>query len=114
MFKKRYKKYKELLSKGYDIDITLSEVYTEPEVQLASTTDASAITNYVDVYETGIFNSSGVKYNGENTAVAILDSGFDIHHTVFQNMPNNPMITRSDVNDVLYESKAYGYHQILS
>lgn len=106
-----YGKYKELLSKGYDIDITLSEVYTEPEVQLASTTDASAITNYVDVYETGIFNSSGVKYNGENTAVAILDSGFDIHHTVFQNMPNNPMITRSDVNDVLYESKAYGYHQ---
>ena len=104
-----YGKYKELLKSEYDINITISEVYSKPEVELASTTDTSTIINYVDVYETGIFNSSGVKYDGENTAVAILDSGFDIHHTVFQNMPKTPMISRTDVAELLEETKAYGY-----
>ena len=29
------------------------------------------VTNYVNVYETGIFNSSGVGYDGENTACSV-------------------------------------------
>ena len=83
-----YGQFKKLEKAGLDIDVTLSEVYSEPEYQLMSTSsnDVSSyetVTNYVNVYETGIFNSSGVGYDGENTAVAILDSSFDIHHTVY-------------------------------
>ena len=111
-----YGQYKKLAKAGYDIDITISEVYSKPEYQLTSTDDKDTdikdpVTNYVDVYETGIFDSSNVNYNGGNTAVAILDSGFDIHHTVFQKMPSNTMITDSDISDILYDSNAYGYHK---
>ncbi len=105
-----YGAYKKLVQAGYDIEVTISEVYSKPLYQVTSTTGYDAVTNYVEVYETGIFDSSNVDYDGNNTAVAILDSGFDIHHTVFQNMPNDPMISMSDVQKVLYESKAYGYY----
>ena len=111
-----YGQFKKLVKAGYDVKLTISEVYSEPEVNVLNSYDSSSegydmVTNYVNVYETGIFNSSGVGYDGGNTAVAILDSGFDIHHTVFQNMPNQPMISMSEVQDVLYETKAYGYKQ---
>ncbi len=111
-----YGQFKKLVKAGYDVKYTISEVYSEPEVNVLNSYDSSSegydmVTNYVNVYETGIFNSSGVGYDGGNTAVAILDSGFDIHHTVFQTMPNQPMISMSEVQDVLYETKAYGYKQ---
>ncbi len=111
-----YGQFKALEKAGFDINVTLSEVYSKPDYQLMSTsdnnsTDGSMVENYVNVYETGIFNSSGVGYDGENTAVAILDSSFDIHHTVFKNMPKTPMITISDVESILYDTKAYGYKQ---
>lgn len=106
-----YGQFLKLVKAGYDVKFTISEVYTEPEYELKSADNYNAVTNYVDVYETGIFNSSNVGFDGSNTAVAILDSGFDIHHTVFQNMPNDIMISMEDVEDVLYESKAYNYHK---
>ena len=108
-----YGQYKKFVNAGYDIDITISEVYSKPQTQITSTEESGngAVTNYVDVYETGIFDSSNVPYNGGNTAVAILDSGFDIHHTVFQKMPSDTMITDKDIEKVLHESNAYGYHQ---
>lgn len=113
-----YGQYKKLARAGYDIDITISEVYSQPEYQLASSDDKEtgtdiqdAVTNYVDVYETGIFDSSNVDFDGSNTAVAILDSGFDIHHTVFQKMPNETMLSATDISNILYESNAYGYKQ---
>ena len=86
--------------------VTISEVYAKPQ---STTGGTGAVTNVVDVYETGIFNSSGLGYTGDNTAVAILDSGFDVHHTVFQNMPNQPMIAKEDVNAILANTKASGY-----
>ncbi len=111
-----YGQYKKLAKAGYDIDITISEVYSQPEYKVTSTDGESSntkepVTNYVDVYETGIFDSSNVDYDGSNTAVAILDSGFDIHHTVFQNMPNETMLSVSDISNILTESNAYGYKQ---
>ena len=111
-----YGQFKKLVKAGYDLKFTISEVYSEPEVEVLNSYDSNEegydmVTNYVNVYETGIFNSSGVGYDGGNTAVAILDSGFDIHHTVFQQMPNQPMISMSEVQDILYETKAYGYYQ---
>lgn len=108
-----YGQFKKMQKAGLDVKITISEAYSEPEYQTASTSSTSngTITNVVNVYETGIFDSSNVEYDGENTAVAILDSGFDIHHTVFQNMPEYPMISIEDVNSVLSQTKAYSYDQ---
>ena len=106
-----YGQYKKLVKANLGVNVTVSEVYTEPEYKMTSSSSYEEVVNFVNVYGTGIFNSSGVGYDGENTAVAILDSGFDIHHTVFQNMPKTPMITRNDVDAVLKDSKAYGYHK---
>ena len=109
-----YGQFRKLELADLDVQVTISEVYSKPDYQLTSTKDSyDAVTNFVNVYETGIFNSSEAGYDGSNTAVAILDSGFDIHHTVFQNMPNEDtlMLTREDIEEILYESKAYGYHQ---
>ncbi len=98
-----YGQYKELCKLGLAERVSISEVYAAP---LATSTEKTAVENVVDVYETGIFNSSNVDYDGENTAVAILDSGFDVHHTVFQTMPQHPMITKSDVSEILSATKA--------
>ncbi|MDE7405982.1 MAG: leucine-rich repeat protein [Clostridiales bacterium] len=55
-------------------NVMLSETYLEPQ----------AVTeNYVDVYESGIFNSSGVGYDGTGTVVAVVDTGTDYTHEVF-------------------------------
>ncbi len=113
-----YGQFKKLLKSGYNVKVTISEVYSMPEVQTLSTYNSSgengessydAVVNQVKVYETGIFDSSGVGYDGNNTSVAILDSGFDIHHTVFQNMPDQPMLSRDYIEGLLVDSKAYGY-----
>lgn len=111
-----YGKFKKIVSAGNDFDVTISEVYSKPQYEVTSSNNSlgdeyKAVTNFVNVYETGIFDSSNVGYDGSNTAVAILDSGFDIHHTVFKNMPSETMIDIEDVEDIFYETKAYGYHQ---
>ena len=88
----------------------ISDTYNLPQ---ASSTDASVIYNNVEVYETGIFDSSSVEYTGEGTAVAVLDSGFDCSHTVFQNQPENPMISMNDITKVLSQTNASRFTQNL-
>lgn len=89
----------------------ISETYNLPKA--TSTEGYDAVENVVDVYETGIFNSSSVSFNGEGTAVAILDSGFDISHSVFQqeSMPSNPLLEEADVLNVLSKTNAYSKTQ---
>ncbi|MGM9969602.1 MAG: leucine-rich repeat protein [Anaeroplasma sp.] len=87
--------------------VSISEAYSLPT---STSSDSNVIENVVDVYDTGIFNSSSVSYTGNNTAVAILDSGFDVHHSVFKNMPEQPLLAKSDVNSVLKETAAYSYN----
>lgn len=82
----------------------LSDTYNRP--QTSSGTDASAITNDVNVYPTGIFNSSDVSYTGKHTAVAVLDSGFDCSHSVFANQPDDILITKNTVESVLAQTNA--------
>ncbi|MCH5155317.1 MAG: leucine-rich repeat protein [Clostridiales bacterium] len=55
-------------------NVILSETYLAPQ---------TVTENYVDVYETGIFNSEGVGYDGTGTVVAVLDTGTDYTHEVF-------------------------------
>ena len=56
-----YGKLKKLQKAGFDIDITISEVYSEPDYKTLSTdkveSGSGTVTNFVNVYETGIFNS---------------------------------------------------------
>lgn len=88
-------------------DVILSDTFNKP---MASGTDASAIVNDVDVYDTGIFNSGSVDFTGKGTAVAVLDSGFDMSHSVFQRQPDveadKLLITQQKVAGVLPQSRA--------
>ena len=70
-------------------NIILSEVYAQPTVE--------PTINVVDVYGTGIYDSSDVNYKGDGMLVAVIDSGFDIAHNAFKTMPKTEKI---DVNDV--------------
>ena len=80
--------------------VILCDTYNLP--QTTTEEDKSVIENAVDVYDTGIFNSGSVSYKGDNTAVAILDSGFDCSHSVFQNQPTGELLlTKNDVNQLI-------------
>ncbi len=55
--------------------VIVGEVYYPAETQV--------VTNEVDVYETGIFDSSECDYQGDKVVVAVLDTGCDYTHTAF-------------------------------
>ncbi len=59
---------------GYATTI-VGEVYNKCETEL--------VENKVNVYETGIFDSSKYKYDGTGMVVAVLDTGLDYTHTAF-------------------------------
>ncbi len=56
-------------------DAIIGEVYHVAETQL--------VENTVDVYETGIIDSSNVKFDGSGMVVAVLDTGLDYAHSAF-------------------------------
>ncbi|MBO4572924.1 MAG: leucine-rich repeat protein [Clostridia bacterium] len=58
-----------------DATLIVGETYDKCETDV--------VTNYVDVYETGIFNSSDSEYQGDGVVVAVLDTGLDYTHTAF-------------------------------
>lgn len=61
------------------MDVIVGEVYETCETEL--------VENEVNVFETGIFNSSESGYDGSGMVVAVLDTGLDSNHTAFS--PNN-------------------------
>ncbi|HBF15295.1 MAG TPA: hypothetical protein DDW30_06395 [Clostridiales bacterium] len=98
-----FKKIGELASVSNTI---LSDTFNRP--QAITGTDASGIINAVDIYDTGIFDSGSVSFTGKGTAVAVLDSGFELSHSVFAQMPaGNLLITEQDVSLILAQSNAY-------
>ena len=60
---------------GKGVNAIVSEVYKPAETKL--------VENTVNVYETGIFNSQGTKYDGTGMVVAVLDTGLDYTHSAF-------------------------------
>ncbi|MBQ8341298.1 MAG: leucine-rich repeat protein, partial [Clostridia bacterium] len=77
------------------------------------------VENKVNVYETGIFNSSSFGYDGTGTVVAVLDTGLDYTHTAFS--PNNFTadrgklgLTLSDIEGLITDTKASKLHSGLT
>ena len=71
---------------------------------------AVATENPVNVYDTGIFNSSDVDYTGKGTIVAVLDTGCDYTHTAFTtHKVEQPLYGRNDIARILPQTVAYGY-----
>ena len=106
-----YGNFKKIAEKNNVYQTILSDTFNRP--QALEGTDASGIVNPVDVYPTGIFNSSsavsltGEHFTGKHTAVAVLDSGFDCEHTVFQKRPDGELlITQQFVSSVLADTTA--------
>ena len=63
---------------------------------------AAAVENPVDVYETGIFNSSDISFTGKGTIVAILDTGCDYTHSAFTtHTVVDPLYNRDDIAERL-------------
>ena len=71
---------------------------------------AVAVDNPVDVYDTGIFNSSDIKYTGQGTIVAVLDTGCDYTHSAFTSYTViNPAFDRARIESLLDKTVAYSF-----
>ncbi len=68
--------------------VILSETYLAPKSEVTQ--------NMVDVYTTGIYDSSDVAYDGTGTVIAVLDTGLDATHTAFQNQPTGKLALEKD------------------
>ncbi len=72
----RARDYQKLVNAvGDKATLIVGEVYAPAETEI--------VTNEVDVYETGIFDSSSIAYQGDGVLVAVLDTGLDYTHTAF-------------------------------
>lgn len=78
--------------------VIISETYLMPQ---------TITENDVNVYGTGIYDSSDLGYDGTGTVVAILDTGLDFSHTAFQNQPTGKLaLDRDGVSSVFNELAA--------
>ncbi len=71
--------------------------------------ETELVENTVNVYETGIFNSADVAYDGTGVVVAVLDTGLDSNHTAFsvENFTSDHLgLTYEDVAAVVKDTKA--------
>ncbi len=84
--------------------VTLSNTYEE----------AVAVENPVNVYDTGIFNSSDIAFTGKGTLVAVLDTGCDYAHTAFTTHAVPPSdYTRERIEKLLPSTMAYALNTTL-
>ncbi|MDO4420266.1 MAG: S8 family serine peptidase, partial [Ruminococcus sp.] len=84
-----------------DMDIIVGEEYEKCETQL--------VENEVNVFDTGIFDSSSSGYDGSGMVVAVLDTGLDSNHTAFSvdNFTSETLgLTYDDVADVIDKTAA--------
>ena len=88
-------------SLGRGEEAIIGEEYHVAQTQL--------VENTVNVYATGIFNSSDAGYDGSGMVVAVLDTGLDSSHTAFSTenfTSDNLGLTYADVAAVIGQSTA--------
>ncbi len=88
-------------SLGEGMNIIVGEEYNTCETQL--------VENAVDVFDTGIFDSSDSGYDGSGMVVAVLDTGIDSNHTAFSvdNFTSEKLgLTYDDVAAVIKDTVA--------
>ncbi len=61
----------------------VGEVYELDDAEKTPGNGYQLVENTVNVYETGIFNSSTFGYDGSGTVIAVLDTGLDYYHSAF-------------------------------
>ena len=92
---------------GNRADLIVGEEYNTCKTEL--------VENKVNVYETGIFDSSSFAYDGTGMVIAVLDTGLDYNHSAFS--VNNFTADRaklgmtfSDVEKLVADTKANKLH----
>ncbi len=88
-------------SLGKGMNIIVGEEYNVCETEL--------VENAVDVFDTGIFDSSDSGYDGSGMVVAVLDTGIDSNHTAFStdNFTSEKLgLTYDDVAAVIKDTAA--------
>ena len=96
---------------GDRADLIVGEEYNTCETLL--------VENKVNVYDTGIFDSSSFAYDGTGMVVAVLDTGLDYNHTAFSvdNFTADRSklgMTFSDVEKLVSDTKANKLHSGLT
>ncbi len=97
----------------------VGEVYKVDESESVPANDNKLVENTVNVYETGIFNSSDFAYDGTGTVVAVLDTGLDYYHSAFSlgnfTADRNKLgLTFSEVAALIGETRASGLREGLT
>ena len=88
-------------SLGDGMDLIVGEVY--------ETCETEVVENTVNVFDTGIFDSSESGYDGSGMVVAVLDTGLDSNHTAFspKNFTSQKLgLTYDDVAAVIDDTAA--------
>jgi len=86
---------------GDGMDVIVGEEYLPAETEL--------VENTVNVFDTGIFDSSDSAYDGSGMVVAVLDTGLDSNHTAFsvENFTSEKFgLTYDDVASLVKKTKA--------
>ncbi len=83
--------------------VMVGEVYAECETEV--------VENKVNVYNTGIFDSSDSEYDGKGTVIAVLDTGLDYTHSAFaverfNNEPETDVITMESLSEIVPKLRA--------
>ncbi|MCD8205773.1 MAG: leucine-rich repeat protein [Clostridia bacterium] len=90
-----------------EAELIVGEEYEECETQV--------VTNDVDVYDTGIFDSSASQYQGDGVVVAVLDTGLDYTHSAFavENFERDENVELAYTKDKV-ESEVAGLHAAMT